>query len=68
MRRFLFLTVLGLAFCIAESSARAGFVLYTNRADFDAATSGRTIVDFEGIAPTGERPVCLCQRALRCRA
>lgn len=54
MRRLLFLIVLGLAFCLAESSAQGGFVLYTNRADFDAATHGRTTIDFENIADDGK--------------
>lgn len=29
--------------------AKAGFVLYTNRAAFEAATTNRTVIDFEGI-------------------
>jgi hypothetical protein len=33
--------------------ARAGSVMYTNRADFLAATNGLTTIDFNGIAPPG---------------
>jgi hypothetical protein len=53
MRRLLFLTVVGLALGIPASSAQGGYTLFLNRADFDAATSGRTTIDFEGLAPDG---------------
>src|SRR5690349_4274570 len=54
MRRLVFLAVLGLAFGTSASSAQGGFIFFDNRAAFDAATSGRTLIDFEGIAPDGD--------------
>jgi hypothetical protein len=54
MRRFAVSAVLGLALFISPGVARGSLILFDNRADFDAATSGRTVIDFEGIAPDGD--------------
>jgi len=53
MRPLAVLLVWGVSFFVPAEAARGGFTLYDTRADFDAATSGRTVIDFEGIDPLG---------------
>ncbi|SIO58621.1 PEP-CTERM protein-sorting domain-containing protein [Singulisphaera sp. GP187] len=49
----LVVAVLGFMVGVAEQ-ARAGLVVYNNRADFDAAVSGQTMIDFETSLGTDE--------------
>jgi hypothetical protein len=60
MRRFACLTALGLAFFSQTAIVRGDVILFDNRADFDGATSGRTMIDFEGIAPDGQDVLFPC--------
>ena len=51
MRRLVLLSVTGLVFLAFGTPARGDLILFDNRAAFDAATTGRSVIDFEGIAP-----------------
>lgn len=49
------LGVIGTAFFVLGTCDRSqAFAVYTNRTAFNAATTGLTTLDFEGIAPAGE--------------
>lgn len=53
MQRLLIPSVMSLVFLALGTPARAGLIVFDNRAAFNALTIGRTVIDFEGIAPVG---------------
>lgn len=53
MQRLTLIPLVGLAFLPFAVPAQGGLLLFDNRAEFNAATTGRTLVDFEDIAPDG---------------
>ena len=50
MLRCITFLMLAAAPIIGSGAARGGIILFTDRESFDAATTGRTSIDFEGIA------------------
>jgi hypothetical protein len=52
LRRLLFTAAAFAALAFAPAPARADTVVFSSRADFIAASTGLTTIDFEGIAPT----------------
>jgi hypothetical protein len=53
VKRLLALAAVGFAFTASAAPAQAALIFFGDRASFNAATTGRTVVDFEGIAPDG---------------